>query len=1038
MSVAATYPRIAFGIDSAGPLRASQGYLRLSGWVAGSAAPHFEARIRLGDTASFDCRMGITRSDVAAAYPGLPGATESGFAIEAYLPVGLHLATLDCRPAGSPAWTPLRTFSVLSELSSLLVTLESVIPTDSEPGAIFIHGWAFHPQSEVESIQVRFGQLVSSLTYGLARKDVSELIPWNRQAANSGFEGQLHLQPGSGPVTLVAKLRDGAVLEHVLAPELTVPDADLEAAIHRANESRAGLISLPQAPLPSVSIIIPVYNQLELTLACLESLVKQADGIPFEVIVIDDHSVPETFNALSNVRFLRLYRNELNQGFVLNCNRGAAEAKGHYLVFLNNDTVVTKGWLKALQDVFTLKPDAGLVGAKLLFPDGRLQEAGNLLWSDGSAWNFGRGENPDQPEFNYLRRADYCSGACIMIKRDVFNSVGGFDPLYCPAYYEDADLGLKVRAAGFQVYYQPECQIIHYEGMSSGKSTASGVKRHQVTNQEKFLAKWETTLSKFGDGPHLAAVARDRHYSDRILVVDACALTPDMDAGSVRMFNMLKILAEEGMKVTFAAENLQFHEPFSTELQKQGIEHLGVPSTYSLEAYLEQNGFAFDIILISRKAITAKFLPVVRRVAPQAKVIFDTVDLMFLRLSRQAKIEKSADLETQAATSRIEELALARAADLTYVVSEEEAAVLARDVPAEKLAVVPLINPTRLSGLNHSDRWGILFVGGFQHPPNLDAILFFLDEVLPFVRLEIPNVEVHIVGSRTPPALLARREKNVQIHGFVADLDSLLDRVRLSIAPLRYGAGVKGKINQSMACGVPVVSTTIGIEGMHLVSEQNCLVADDPKEFASQIVRLHSDPDLWSRLRSASIAHVDKHFSFSRVRTQLRESFLRIGALGRRTPGELPSRPVEDLPPDMMVACTPDTRAMAYLGGGWDRAQASHSWSIAPKATMRFRVPSDHQGYRFQMELFPLLVEGRVARQRVEVLAVGTGDSASWVLDHPGITAVEFTFTIQSRHQGLVELEFRFPDACKPSTLGLSADERCLAVGLVRFGVSRS
>ncbi len=1028
---------IVYGLDHHGSLRAVQGYLRLAGWIAGESIQSAEVRLRLDEGSVFDCQVGLARPDVATAHPALRGAAASGFALEVYLPPGLAIATLEFRSPAFPGWTAFHSCSVMAELGPVHVTLESAIPTTTEDSTLYLCGWCFHPQVEIDTLQVRFGCHLSQLGYGRSRTDAGELVPWNKQALKSGFEGHVKLGPGRASLVLIATLRNGAVLERVLAEELIIPDRPLELASQRANEARAELIQLPYAPSPSVSIVIPIFNQCELTLACLESLVAHAGRLSFEVIVIDDCSTADVSVALGKVACLRLLRNASNQGFVLNCNRGAAEANGEYIVFLNNDTVVTSGWLEALEDVFTSKSDAGLVGAKLLFPDGRLQEAGNLVWSDGTAWNYGRGEDPGQPEFNYLRRVDYCSGACVMIRRELFRLVGGFDSLYCPAYYEDVDLAFKVRHAGLQVYYQPASEIIHFEGMSSGKSTASGVKRHQIANQKKFLAKWSETLSRHGDGAHLAGLARDRYYRDRILVIDACALTPDMDAGSVRMFNLLKILAGDGFKVTFAAENLQFHEPFSGELRRAGVEHLGVPHTYSLESYLEQNGFSFEIVLLSRKAVAAKFLPLVRRVAPQAKVIFDTVDLMFLRLARQAKLEDSPELQLQSTASREEELALARAADLTYVVSDDEAAILAREVPSDKLAIVPLINPTRRSGIKYSDRWGILFVGGFQHPPNLDGILFFLEEVLPFVRAKIPELEVHIVGSRTPPALLARQEKHVQIHGFVPDLDSLLDRVRLSIAPLRFGAGVKGKINQSMACGVPVVATQIAVEGMHLATEVNCLVADDPQGFAAQVCRLHSDPELWARLSEASIAHVDTFFSFARVRTQLFDSFARIGAVGRRAPLELPVREVVDLPVDTRVPCTPDSTAPLYLGAGWNRLDESHSWSIAPRATIRFKVPAMASTYRFKAELFPLLVDTRIVQQRVEIAAVGMDDATSWLLDQPGVTAREFTFTVQQRNQGIVELEFRFPDAAKPVQLGLSADERSLAIGLVSFALSR-
>ncbi len=627
--------------------------------------------------------------------------------------------------------------------------------------------------------------------------------------------------------------------------------------------------SVPTSAAPLVSIVIPVYNHFRHTLTCLRSLAAHPGSVAFEVLVVDDASSDETAQLLPQIAGITAHRNPRNLGFIGACNAGAALARGEYLLFLNNDTAVMPGWIEALLGTFTLRADCGLVGAKLVYPDGRLQEAGGIVFSDGSGWNYGRFGDPADCAVDYLREADYCSGAAIMLRRDLFERLGGFDSHYAPAYYEDTDLAFKVRAAGLKVYYQPAASVVHFEGVTSGTDTATGTKRFQPINQARFVERWRDALSRQPAPGTPITIAREHRARGRVLIVDACVPTPDQDSGSVRMVNLMRVLIDLGWKVSFMPENRLALDGYTAPLQQLGVEVLYAPHAADAAAWFREHGPILDAVILSRHYVASTFLPLVRAHARRARVIFDTVDLHYLREQRAAELDNSASLAAHARTTRDHELRLVRACDVTVVVSPVEQALLQREVPGARIEVLSNVHEVigqRAGFAARSDLW---FVGGFQHPPNVDAVRWFLQDIWPAVEAALPGVRLHIVGSRMPDDLRSLADTRVEVHGFVENLDRFLDGCRLSIAPLRYGAGVKGKINMAMAHGQPVIATPIAVEGMHVVDGEHVLVAADAAGFADAIVRAYSDGDLWERLSRNGLLNVERHFSFDAAREAL-------------------------------------------------------------------------------------------------------------------------------------------------------------------------
>ncbi len=627
--------------------------------------------------------------------------------------------------------------------------------------------------------------------------------------------------------------------------------------------------SLPTATEPLVSIVIPVYGKLAYTCACLQSLADRPGTIPFEVIVVDDRSPDDSAEALTEVAGLRLLRNPENLGFVGSCNAGAAAAQGRWLLFLNNDTVITPGWLEAMLGTFDDFPEAGLVGARLVYPDGRLQEAGGFVFNDGSGWNYGRFEDPNDPRYSYARASHYCSGAAILIERALFDQLGGFDLRYAPAYYEDTDLAFKVRESGRQVIYQPAATVIHFEGITSGTDLASGIKRHQVINQETFRERWREQLQRQpAPGTPVDRIARGEK-ARRVLVIDATVPEPDQDSGSVRLLNILRLLRESGRHVTFFADNRAYVPGYTERLQRLGIETLFHPWLEHPVNWLREHGAELEAVLVSRHYIAANYLDPVRQYAPKARFIFDTVDLHYLREERAATLTGSEEIRREAARTKTQEQRLIRAADVTLVVSPAEQTLLAGELPGSRVDVLSNVHPVPGRRREFADRHDLMFVGGFQHPPNVDAVQWLCGEVFPLVRAALPEVRLHIIGSKMPPEIANLRAEGVVIEGFVEDLEPFLDGCRIAVAPLRYGAGVKGKINMSMSYGQPVVATGVAVEGMHLSPDHDVLVGDDASTLAAQISRLYGDEALWRRMSDAGIDNVRRHFSFEAARQAL-------------------------------------------------------------------------------------------------------------------------------------------------------------------------
>jgi glycosyltransferase involved in cell wall biosynthesis len=326
---------------------------------------------------------------------------------------------------------------------------------------------------------------------------------------------------------------------------------------------------------------------------------------------------------------------------------------------------------------------------------------------------------------------------------------------------------------------------------------------------------------------------------------------------------LIRALIRRDLHITFIPDNMAVFSPYLEELQQAGVEVVHPPCYSSVEEYLKQHGCEFSLAIISRADVADRHMETVRRYAPQARIAFDTVDLCFVREDRQARFRENPELGALAALRKQQELRLARTADVTLVVSPIEKAMIESECGHQiDVRILSNIHPAvRSKPPGFRRRRDIIFIGGFDHAPNIDAVLYFAEEIFPRIKKRIPDVVFQVIGPYPTPEISRLGSPSIHILGYVADVKPIFDRARLSVAPLRFGAGVKGKVNQSMSFGVPTVVTSIAAEGMYLAHERSAMIADDPASFADAVVRVWSSPDLWRRISRNGIQNLLEHFS---------------------------------------------------------------------------------------------------------------------------------------------------------------------------------
>ena len=625
------------------------------------------------------------------------------------------------------------------------------------------------------------------------------------------------------------------------------------------------ILYVPLFNMPLISIIIPVHNNFRYTYKCISSILNINPVLPYEIIIADDLSKDTTKILEFYIKNIIILHNEKQYNFLINCNIASKVAKGKYILFLNNDTKVNKEWLYYLVKLIESDDKIGMVGSKLIYPNGILQEAGGIVFNDGSCSNFGKWQNADLPEYNYVKEVDYISGASIIIRKSIWNDIGGFDERFSPAYYEDTDLAFEMRKHGYKVMYQPKSVVIHFEGISNGKNVKYGIKRYQEINKYKFIKKWRKEL-KNQENRNNTFISRDRGYNkNRILVIDKYVPNFEKSAGERCTFMYMNLFKEIGFQITLIGNDFKKSEPYTSILQQNGIEIIYGNITHNdIENWLINNLRYFKYVYLQRPDITMIYIDIIIKYF-KGKIIYFAHDLHYIRLYREYCITHDEKKLQESKKFEIIEDKIFSTADIIHVVGNYEFNILKEKYKNKPIRNIPLFFYNQfLENIekDFSKRKDIIFVGNFLHSPNVDAVFWFSKEIYPKIVEKFPDIVWHIIGNKNNEIISKINTKNIKFEGSLSDeeLRALYQKCRISIAPLRFGAGVKGKIIEAAYNQIPMVTTSIGGEGLDN-STGAFIIEDDAGKMSELICNLYGN---YSKLREISDLgelFIEKYFS---------------------------------------------------------------------------------------------------------------------------------------------------------------------------------
>lgn len=365
---------------------------------------------------------------------------------------------------------------------------------------------------------------------------------------------------------------------------------------------------------------------------------------------------------------------------------------------------------------------------------------------------------------------------------------------------------------------------------------------------------------------------RSNHRKKTILVLSLDGPDYDKSTASRMTYHYLKLFADMGLQVIFAGYQYLRLEPYATELEQVGIRVLHGKDKKELKKWIEIHGKDIDYAYIIFPFIAEDYLEYFKKYT-HAKIFYNASDLFYLREMRNYQIEKKPALLESANRWKKREYEIFKKSDVIHVVSAYEKEILTKKFPMKKVRSIPvcMYDIDKKEKVNAFEkREGLLFVGTFTHKPNIDGIMWFMKSVFPRIVAVLPDLKLYIVGYKPTQEILKMRSRNVVVTGYVTDkkLSAFYQNSRLVIAPLRFGAGVKGKVVEAMYNQVPTVTTSMGSEGLVKI-EKYLSIADEPETFANEVLHVYRNKEVWTRRSEESLKYIKTYFTKQSGRKQL-------------------------------------------------------------------------------------------------------------------------------------------------------------------------